>query len=473
MQRAATAWLCGTLLLASPVLAQDWSADPWLADLAQMRAAVETKYANRDWLEQERGVHLDTLFDRAAGQLREAGSDADARSVLDRLTRRFADGHVELGWPAEIGPTLLGAISLSPCKAMGFDARKGSPGIGPHLTGYTALPEDGGLFTAGTVQVGHTRVGVVRIGAFQPQAMPALCTAALAALAIPPDTPCDDACQDRILAWANDRMTRAFTDRLEALRSAGARVLMVDISGNGGGTEWAEAAARMVSPVPIRSEALGFVRGAHWEKRWRSHADGLREAARQAATEDRARLLDWAAEADAARALAATPCAPRSVCIDRVGFATGLVGQARAASFAGKPWADLVFSPAQYPYRDSVWRGPLIVLVDDDTGSAAEEFAAVLQDNHAAIILGQRTGGAGCGHTDGGTPTALSNSGAVLELPDCIRFRADGSNEVDGVIPDLPVAMRDSDGAKREARLVEPWLAKAVSRARRLRSAPQ
>ncbi len=248
---------------------------------------------------------------------------------------------------------------------------------------------------------------------------------------------------------------------------------MVDISGNGGGTEWAEAAARMVSPVPIRSEALGFVRGAHWETRWRNHADGLRAAAAQAAPEDRARLLGWAAQADAARALAATPCTPRSVCIGRVGFATGLVGEASATSFAGKPWADWVFSPAQYPYHDSVWRGPLIVLVDDYTGSAAEQFAAVLQDNRAAIILGQRTGGAGCGHTDGGTPTALSNSGAVLELPDCIRFRADGSNEVDGVIPDLPVAMRASDGPAREARLVEPWLTQAVSRAHRLRSDPR
>lgn len=473
MLRAATAWLCGTLLMASPVLAQDWSPDPWLADLAQMRTAVETKYANRDWLEQERGVSLDTLFDRAAGQLRGAGSDADARSVLDRLTRRFADGHVELGWPAEIGPALLGAISLSPCKAMGFDARKGSPGIAPHLPGYVALRDDSGLFAAGIVRVGHTRVGVVRIGAFQPQAMPALCTSALAALAIPADTPCDDACQDRILTWANDRMTHALAERLEELHEAGARVLMVDISDNGGGTEWAEAAARMVSPVPIRSEALGFVRGAHWEKRWRTHADGLREAASQAAPEDRARLLDWAAQADAARALAATPCAARSVCIGRVGFATGLVGEAPAASFIGKPWADLVFSPAQYPYRDSVWRRPVIVLVDDYTGSAAEQFAAVLQDNHAAIIFGQRTGGAGCGHTDGGTPTALSNSGAVLELPDCIRFRADGSNEVGGVIPDLPVAMRASDGPVREAQLVEPWLTQAVSRARRLRSAPR
>jgi len=56
--------------------------------------------------------------------------------------------------------------------------------------------------------------------------------------------------------------------------------------------------------------------------------------------------------------------------------------------------------------------------------SAAEEFAAVLQDKGAAVIMGTCTGGAGCGHTNGGTPTTLTNSRAVLQLPDCVRFRA-------------------------------------------------
>ncbi len=437
-----------------------------------MRSTVETHYANRDWLERDRGLSLDTLFGRAEQQLHEAGSDADARSVLDRLARRFADGHVTLLWPAEVAPVLLGAVvASSPCDALGFDARQNSPGAASRLPGYTALPEDGGLFAAGIVPVKHKRVGVVRIAAFQPQAMPALCSAALAVLGIPLDRLCDDACQDRILAWTYDRMTRALAERLEALRRAGAQVLMVDVSANGGGTEWVEAVARMVSPVPIRSEPLGFVRGEHWEKRWAGKAEQLRAAAAsETDTADRNRLLGWAKEAEAASVLAATPCAPRSACIGRVGFATGLVGTAPAGSFGGKPWASLVFSPAQYPYRDSVWQGPLIVLVDDDSWSAAEQFAAVLQDNRAAVVIGQRTGGAGCGHTDGGTPTPLPNSGAVLELPDCIRFRADGSSEVMGVIPDLLAPLRASDGRALEARLLAPILPRALKRARRLRS---
>jgi len=92
-----------------------------------------------------------------------------------------------------------------------------------------------------------------------------------------------------------------------------------------------------------------------------------------------------------------------------------------------------------------------MVLVDSETWSAAEEFAAVLQDNHAATIIGEPTGGAGCGHTDGGTPTTLRNSYAVLEVPDCARFRADGTNEVRGIRPDVLIGWRKMDGRTRRA----------------------
>jgi C-terminal processing protease CtpA/Prc len=117
-----------------------------------------------------------------------------------------------------------------------------------------------------------------------------------------------------------------------------------------------------------------------------------------------------------------------------------------------------------------MWDGPLIVLTDQETWSAAEEFAAVLQDNKAAVVIGARTGGAGCGHTNGGTPTTLKNSGAVPELPDCVRFRADGSNEVRGILPDVPVALRANDGVKFRAALIAQKLPIAIAEARSLQA---
>jgi C-terminal processing protease CtpA/Prc len=119
----------------------------------------------------------------------------------------------------------------------------------------------------------------------------------------------------------------------------------------------------------------------------------------------------------------------------------------------------------KYEYQDAVWRGPLIVLVNGGTGSTAEQFTAELQDNLAAIVIGAPTAGAGCGHTDGGTPTTLHNSGAVLELPDCARLRKDGSNEVMGIQPDVLIGLRNEDGPHRRAFRISQKLSEAVNRA--------
>jgi hypothetical protein len=461
------------LFWASAAGAQAWDPKPWLDDLHQMRSAIDEKYANLDWLKEEREVDLDAIFTRVEGRLRSAGSDAAARAVLDRLIDRIGDGHVALDWPAAKSsapaapppPPVPGAAGL--CGRLGYDSRQSSAGFTPLLAGYRVLPS-GNAFPAGIVTVGAKRLGLLRIGVFQPQGSPALCEAAVAALGVAPDKPCDEACEDSILTWVYRRMTSDLAARAEQLKAAGADALLVDVTGNGGGSEWAEAAARILSPAPIRSGQRGFVRGPHWAKQWRELGEHLRIASKNAKPADRARLLGWAAEADRGVAEAERKCPPGCPRIARLGYATGLVGSAPAGSFGGKDWAVHIFSIAQFPYRDSAWKGPLIVATDQETWSAAEEFAALLQDNRAAVLVGARTGGAGCGHTWGGTPTVLSNSGATLQLPDCVRFRADGSNEVRGVLPDLVVAVRGNDGRGFAARLFEAALPAAIAQAEAL-----
>lgn len=99
----------------------------------------------------------------------------------------------------------------------------------------------------------------------------------------------------------------------------------------------------------------------------------------------------------------------------------------------------------EYPYEEGVWREPLIVLIDGNVDSAASEFAAVLQDNHAAVIIGEPSLG-GCGHTNGGTPTVLAHSKAIFEVPDCARYRIDRTNEMRGIEPDVLVGFLPGEG---------------------------
>ncbi len=452
------------LVAAAPASAQGWDAKPWLEDLAQMRAALQEKYANLDWLTEERGFPLDRGFAQVEAMLAKAGSDAEARALFERVVRRIGDGHVDLIWPKAAAPGGGGTAGprAASCEALGYDGRQVRPGTAVAIEGYRAL--EGTAFPAGMIG----DVGVVRIGVFDPHGYPALCRAALAASSLPADKPCDDACEDVVLTATYRAMTEGLATTLARLRAEGATALLVDISDNGGGSEWAEAAARMLTPRTLVSARMGFMRGEHWVKQWNGLASRLRDFAKSASKADRARLLGWAAEAEAAAKEAATPCDPATGCarLGRAGFATGLVGDAPAGAFAGKDWGVYVFSPAQYAYQPGAWDGPLVVLTDNETWSAAEEFAAMLRDNDAAVLLGARTGGAGCGHTWGGTPTTLKHSGAVLEVPDCVRFRKDGSNEVRGVIPDVVTGVRASDGAKFRAALTAAKLGEAVALAK-------
>lgn len=96
------------------------------------------------------------------------------------------------------------------------------------------------------------------------------------------------------------------------------------------------------------------------------------------------------------------------------------------------------------------WSGPVYVLVDGRTGSSAEMFAATLQNNGIAKVTGLESSGAGCGAMGPGGRVALADVGLTFSLPTCVRLRPDGSDEVAGVRPDLP--LRPTAGESRRAR---------------------
>jgi hypothetical protein len=444
---------------------------PWLDDLEQTREALATKYANLEWVVIEREINLESLFTDAKAQLQSATGETDARAAFDRLARRLGDGHVRFRWSTDHSPK---AVPKADCAALGYDVGIRGKQVAAFMPGYVALPEAPAReFPTGIMELKGQRVGVIKIGIFTPDGMPELCAESLTVLNILPDSPCDDTCKDRIDTWVSERMTRDLAAQLRAIVNAKADVLLVDVANNGGGTEWAEAAARMVTPVRLKSERVDFVRGPHWAKHFADTVTDLRAAANGASRKDREMLNRLAQQVQGYQRDAETLCDSQPLWQGKrpscnwlgVGFyASGVLDSADPRDLRNKPWATDIFTPIQYPYEEGVWRGPLIVLVNGGTGSAAEQFAAVLQDNHAAVVMGAPTVGAGCGHTNGGTPTTLKNSGAILELPDCARMRADGSNEVMGIQPDILVGLRTTDGPHRQGLRVAEKLPEAIAR---------
>ncbi len=452
---------------------------PWIADLQQIRNAMSDKYANFEWVVFDREIDLSALFDQTEVRLRGARNDQDARNAIDRFLRAIGDGHLRVRWPtvAAAVPSPLPGMKSDFCSSLGYDVTMSGRALGPYIPGYHPLPDEfAPEFPSGVVTSGTNKIGVIRIGLFSPQGFPDLCASVRERLAIPEHSRCDQQCVDRLENAEYAAMSRDLALRVRELQRLGISVLLIDMTGNGGGSEWAEAAARIMSPLRLRSERRYAVRGAHWAGYWASRAQELRRAEQTASAADARQLEAWAQQVEQARVEASKPCSsaafwsghhPDCEWLAPAFYATGLLPDATATVLHNKPWGPLVLSPAQYDFEESVWRGPLLVLVDGGTGSAAGEFAAVLQDNKAAVIVGAPAD-SGCGHTNGGTPTTLTNSHGVLELPDCVRIRLDGSNEMRGIDPDILIGFHATDGMHRKGLRVAPVLSQAVATAGQL-----
>jgi C-terminal processing protease CtpA/Prc len=100
-----------------------------------------------------------------------------------------------------------------------------------------------------------------------------------------------------------------------------------------------------------------------------------------------------------------------------------------------------------------VWTGPLLILADRGTGSASEDFLAWLQQNQVARVLGETSVGAGCGYVNGGGRTPFRASPFDVRMPNCARFLDDGTNEIEGITPDLPLPMQGDAAVQASALL--------------------
>lgn len=456
--------LCGA---ASPAVAYD--SKPWIEDARQIRAALGSRYPNIDWLTVDRGMDLDAAFKAVEGGLEKARSDAEAKALLDRALASLADGHVQVDWsPVVAAPAATGpSVAAPPCAEIRPQRQR--PPVASGLPGWTPLDTGEGAreFPGGIVTVDGRKVGVVQIVLFMADRV--VCEAAAAELKYPLDKPCDDDCSRRLDQHMYQLMSDRFAARLEAMKAVGAQVLVVDLAGNGGGREWAEVTVRQLSPLRLKSAPVRYVRSPLAAESLESLAQDIEANIGGEKGATKAALLREAADLRARATEARRVCDPGAdaacpLLID-AGYGSGVRASGDPVALADKAWGQSVFQPAKWSWREGVWSGPLIVLVDGKSASASEEFAAIIQDNKAGVILGAPTLGAGCGHATGLGPVVLKNSGGRLSLPDCLRLRADGSNEIGGVEPDVLVGFRGTDGPALKARRLAPRLPEAVARA--------
>ncbi len=440
----------------------------FLSDFEQIKRELAARAPNLDWSIAERGLDLKQLAANAETEIRAATSEAEARNVLRAFLMALGDGHISLQFPDEkpVAEPAWGTASI--CRGLGYEDEVRTDGLPfDRLGGQKVETADSAVLPINVVHLPAGKMGVLRIPSFYEWGYYQFCPAAVAEIGLPDDGECDQSCGAAIGQKAAQLLSEAVARQVAKLKAEGVTALAVDITQNGGGSLWLDPVARMLTPIKLKAPRLAFTRTQSWrdslgvnlatvESDLANPVVGL--AYRAVLTEAKETLTKALADAN-------TPC-------DRSGlwngespnctlmasghfYATGLVDYAPPGEYGLLSSGYALFYSSLYAYEEGVWSGPLYVLMDEGSASAAEHFATILKDNHAAILIGEPTFGAGCGWmSNGDMPIVLNETRGELHIPDCIWTNARGENEVAGVEPDIAVPWRFYDNAFQKGRRV-------------------
>ncbi|MDQ0465316.1 hypothetical protein QO010_003103 [Caulobacter ginsengisoli] len=461
------------LTLSGPALAAGFDRAAWQADFVYLKTELEGSYSHLAWMASpQSGIDLPALNRRAERQLAKATSDAEAADAIRAFVAGLHDGHL-----SEL-PTLKPAPPADPpakrdltrddartgCAALGYAHRTSVAFSAPFegLAGFRLLEGDQ-VFRAGLLPLPDGRtLGFVRIPRFRGAEFPELCQQAWAAILAKGETPSRGAIGDRM----DDLFLQALAARLKSLEAAGAVALVVDIGGNGGGNDLGDWAARLFTDRPVKSAPLLMVDSPVSVGYFDEQIEGLKAAKPSPAVDAALKAFEagkavigkqkacsrnwvwreqraWGADLDCAGLLSA-------------GFASG-------ASQAIDPEPALYWPIVAQPYAGA-WTGPVYLLTNSGTASAAEMFAAVMRDNAIARTIGAKTSGLGCGFMGDGETAVLPNSRLRFQIPNCVRLRGDGTDEVAGISPDLPILPAEGESEAARAWRIVRTIAGDLSR---------
>ena len=447
---------------------------PWLSDYAQLTAAIEGTYANLAWkASPDGGVDLPALNRTALAALRSATSDADATRALRVFVGGFRDGHFsELSYLRANAaerldeppvPALDRNDPATGCGALGF-VSTGAAGFSlpfETLPGFRLL--DDGLespFRTGLVtRAGAPVIGIVRIQNFRARAFPAVCLQAWKAIVQRGAAVTASSVRDE----SRDRWFLDLAQRLQTLRDDGAQALVVDIGNNSGGDDSGDWAARLFSTKMVRSAPLLMVDAPVSSGYFDEEIVDLEHGLALADSDSQRKAIEAARDRFVAtrQEIGRAGCdmswvwqerrSPAAVACRRVldaGYAGGPMAGLPKGAFGNAKVASLLSWASREEEHFGVWTRPTFVLTDGRTDSSAEMFAAVMQDNGLATLIGVKTGGDGCGFMVDAPPLVLKNSKLRFRVPNCVRLRADGTNEEQGISPDVVLAPTDGESAR-------------------------
>ena len=301
--------------------------------------------------------------------------------------------------------------------------------------GFTEHEVHGHAFATVLLQSGGRKIGLLRMSSFGQGNYPDLCAEEWERNRQINST-CNGKCQDdfvyRVLP---NRLLSELEKATLSLKQKNITGLVVDLTGNEGGTGWVGAAIRILTDKPILCGQFGFLKHPHWIKHFQRESSEIRQKLlRTFEKRIKSQFEDKLKKTQLNLAQASLTCDRSGLWYKQKPLSCSLVVKEEVSDC--EPGDD-------FHFRKGLYSGELYVLTDHRTASAAEDTVARLKESGAATILGETTYGSGCGYVDNPIPFELPNSKLKVNMPNCVRYSRQGINEVMGLQPDVPLTTHD------------------------------
>lgn len=455
-----------------PIWAADFDRQAWIEDYLQLRSEVALRYANLEWSVSTGRIDPYRLNVATLRALESARTTREARIALVRFVNAFGDPHFSLLRPktqpfwlqwlkAEAGTPGLITAPREACRVMGFADKSGAELEFALRWGkllFQRLPDEGN-FPAGILSVGSRRIGVLRIGSFDDKEYLGTCMRAWPEFRKGITGSCGGDCQNRFRTSFHRKLFEEIVGRVSELSRSGVDVLLVDVTGNGGGHSWYLQAARLLTQRPIPSLRESFIRQEAALPELRDSLGRIAFAmdSKEISVATRLWLTEGGNRTNALIQETRRPCdrqalfvrrqyrLPCSALVSGEYYGDGAFAEIPREKSIPERFRSALFDSYWGPIPEGSWAGPLLLLVDRETGSAAELFALELQSAGAAVVLGERTAGSGGGYGFSQPEVVLAHSRVRAPMPNSVAFLKDGRNAREGIEPEICVDWEADD----------------------------
>ncbi len=453
--------------------------DLWIQDFEVLKAQMTKSYANLKSIVNEESIDLARLNTKTISELKLAKTKREAQIVIESFLRKFKDGHLSAtvintsssnntsnernDFPLSTDST---AVAL---KKMGFFIDTYGANIKfDSVPGYLALINKNNSFHTAVIETSLGKIGTIKLPYFYNEGYWNTPYKMWDSYKKEFKGECDEECQKNFKYKLEKQFTKQFVERIEELKAKNISKLLIDVTGNNGGSGWFEEIAHLLSDKPKLEYMPSFIiKHNHWKK---SLEEDLKIIGIDLANDElneslKLKLLKLKELAESLIVKCKSNCSSQNVWDSNKIDCLKLIRHPYQSDLPFDIMTDSQFMLLQSknlltasrfrPFKRGAYSGPLYIVQDRQSASATEGFSSLLQFNNAATIVGRTSYGAGCGYTNGGIKTTLNHIGLSIKMPDCVRLRADGKNEVYGIKPDIKVNWRRiSDSPSKKGQLV-------------------